>query len=261
MTIESIIARLPKSIVSELSEVDIKIWIKDALKLLPGASLFDKIQIIDVVDGKYKLPDDFVQLTNLFWQVKPLTQEMCTEFKCEPYELREQVCKPMVYHTIFLNSVFYKDCFKPIKYVGRDKSLLCKDCLTSDCSETFIITPERMLYTSFDEGTLCLHYKTNILDGEFFIEENQTITDFLVSYVSKKYWEERLFNKEEGVAQIYDRFTQQTDILLRRAKGSINMRNVNSDQVNHVIFGSLNNTLKRNEELRKSETYFNRRFK
>lgn len=261
MTIDSLIVRLPKSIVADIAEIDIKTWILDSLKHIPSATTYDKIQIINIEDGKYKLPKDFVQLNNLFWQQKPLSEDMCNEFKCEPFELREQVCKPMIYFTIFLNSEFYKQCFTPLKYVGKDKSLLCKDCLTSNCSETFIITPEKMLHTSFTEGTLCLHYKSNTFNDELFIDDLPVITDYVVSYVSTKYWEERMFNKEENTIQIYNQFKQQTDLLLRKVRGSVNLRSLNMEQIINGGRTNINNNLQSNEELRKPRINYTQWFR
>lgn len=252
-TINSVVARLPKPVLEESSMSDVKGWILDGLRLLPDGVLYaPKIGFFELEDGKMYLPKDVHTVNSVIWQHTDPDESCCNSitenieqpcYTCDPYEVRTQVCKPLIYFSIFLYSNYYNRCFTTLRYAGKDKSLLTGGCPNLSCNNrpSFVITPDKILYTqSFDCGWLCINYNALLCDesGEVMIPDNQTMFEFLISYVMWKHWEERAMLKEENAVQMYDRYKQEKDILYRKARGNYMLRNVEIDLLIEATKGS-----------------------
>lgn len=238
MTNKDILSQLPPSLLEEISDVDLNLMIKRAVELIPNAAKYtEKIRILEVEDYKLELPLDLREIISVYYQ-RGVTQTLLNECQCESYEYRTTICKPMVYQQILISPEF-NNVFERVKYAGRDKSLLCSDCVNLQCNgdKMFTITG-RTINTNFD-GEICLRYWSLDCneDGTFEIAQSNSVPEFIITYILKNHWLDRATRKEEGAMQMYANFKQEFDILYRRVRGEFNLRNVNSDSVKSTTFG------------------------
>lgn len=233
MTIDEIIAGMPRPVYTEVNDLTLNLWIKRAISLLPNIVKYTtKIKYLELVDGKCELPSDLKVINAVHWQHDEPTQSSLYDVgcqSCEPYEVRTHICKPMVYYRIFLNSSMYNTYFLPLKYIGKDKSLICSNCvnLQSHCSETFVVK-NGMLYASINSGWLCVEYETiDCEDGIIHLPDMPILVDYVKAFVLKTLWEEKVLLNESGAAQMFDRYKQEYDLLYRKVRGSAFLRNTN----------------------------------
>lgn len=155
-------------------------------------------------------------------------------------DLAQNCIIPITYKQ-WLDSPYYKNNYKVLKYVGTNKSLITNDCecLRSSCAETFAITPEKMMYLSLDSGFICVTYESPICDenGNLLIPDIAILHKFLITYAIYKHWENRQFTKEEQSGNFYQSYQQQQALLLRQAKGDHLLRNFNIANTLDIIGG------------------------
>ncbi len=244
MTNKDIIASIPRPLFGEVDDLTLNLWVKRAVMLLPNVVKYiNKIEYFEVIDGEVILPEDIKQVKSVYWQHSEPNKECTTLIGCEttePYEVRTQVCKPMVYYGIFLDSVFHKTCFTPLKYVGKDKSLLCNGCpnLHSQCRETFVLR-HNVLNTTLDSGWICVEYETlDCENGIIELPDYPIISEYVKAYILKTLWEERSLLNESGATQMLDRYRQEFDILSRKIRGQAFLRNTDYKNLELINKGS-----------------------
>ena len=245
VSLRSLLVNVPKKLFEESEESDFLFWFREALRMLPDITATEtKVEIFEITDTKVLLPKYIKKINKVTWMYKNPSEECVQSLKdCqipEP-EIQEPDCKFPIYYKMFLDSPYYTNNFAMLKYVGQDKSLLCNNCpnFTCDSENHFVITRERMLYTNFTEGFICIEYDTEICDelGNLMIPDIQTVHNFLQSYAIKRHLEDRMFGKEESIMQMYQMYSQKSDIEYRKARAEIMFR-----QLNPVAIKALNGT-------------------
>lgn len=236
--LKSLLSRIPKSLFEESTEADFVDWMVDGLHLLPSTVRYEpKIELFEIIDGKVQLPKYVKKINNVTWQesdpsdecVKEL--EQCCKFEWEAQDINPSKCKPLITYKMWLDSPYYKEHYKLLRYAGTDKSLISNNCanLTAKCSESFVVTPEKTMYLTLDCGFICVEYDAPICDedGELMIPDVGILHEFLVNYAIYKHWEDRQFSKEEQAGNFYQAYNQKAVLLLRQAKGDHHLRNLN----------------------------------
>lgn len=162
-------------------------------------------------------------------------------------DLAQNCIIPITYKQ-WLDSPYYKNNYKVLKYIGTDKSLISNscECLRSSCSETFAITPEKTMYLSLDTGFICVTYESPVCDedGNLLIPDSAILHKFLTTYAIYKHWENRQFTKEEQAGNFYQSYQQQQALLLRQAKGDHLLRNFNIANVLDITGGQYKKLIK-----------------
>lgn len=247
VSLKSLLSTIPKPIYNEVEESDVLFWFREALRLLPNITATEtKVEIFEVADTKVQLPKYIKQINKVTYMYKePLDtciqsyNECCVP--CESEDLLPQVCKPQIYYRMFIDSPYYNNNYRLLRYVGSDKSMLCNNCpnYACDAENTFVITKDKMLYTNFNCGFICIEFDTEVCDdlGNLMIPDIQTVHNFLVSYAIKRHLEERMFGKEEGIQSMYQMYNQKSDIEYRKAKGEIILRSLNPDKIRMINDG------------------------
>lgn len=235
ITIQSLLSRIPKSLFEESSESDFLDYFLDGIKMLPDSiELVKKLEILEVVDGKVKLPKDLKIINNIYWQETDPSEEdilsldPCLTYEEEGQDINPDICKPMITYKMWFDSPYFKSNFRILKYVGEDKSMISSGCKPASCSETYIVTPEKMLYLSIDCGFLCLEYEALLCNskGEYLIEDIMEVQEYLIAYAIYRHWENRQFTKEEQAASFTEKYKQEQALRLRQARGKILMRKI-----------------------------------
>lgn len=232
-SIRSILSNIPKTLFQETNESDFMDYMLDAIQLLPQTIRYEpKIEVFEIVDGKVQLPKYVRQINSVMWQCSDPSKECldsllttCTDTSSEPSDLIPAVCKPMITYKMFLDSPYFKENYKIIKYVGTDKSLISNDCPCkfASCAETFVVTPQKTMYLSIDKGFICVNYDSPVCDEneDILIPDEQILVEYLVAYAISKHWENRQFSKEEQARNFYQDYHQKQAILHKQARGRL----------------------------------------
>jgi len=252
MTIDNIIGQLQDAVIEESPPIELKNWALSALKLLPTVGTYiQKIDFFKLENGKVVLPKEVKSINSVIWQhTEPSEPDIKSTGcdTCEPYEYRTHVCKPMVYFSIFLDSQSFVNNYVLLKYIGKDQSLLCNKCpnLSSHCGETFVIDRDNCLYTSIDDGWICINYDTLECDknGNIVIDDNEVITQFIINYVTYRSLEKRMLSGDSKLASLVDRYKQEKDIWFRKARASTFLRSADLDKLKSLTEGSFSKLLK-----------------
>ena len=236
ITLRSCLNNIPSSLFEESTEADFLDWMQDGLKLLPDVAKYEtSIDIFEIIDGKVQLPKKIKQINSVMWQCTDPTKECIDDLlSCaivdEPADVNPAVCKPMITYKMFLESPYFHKNYKILKYTGTNSSIIsnsCK-CRFAKCSESFAITPEKMMYLSINTGFICVEYDSPLCDEneDILIPDNQLLVEFLEAYAIAKHWQNRQFSKEEQAANFYDKYNQKQASLLKQCRGNILLRSV-----------------------------------
>lgn len=228
-TLNDILYQIPQPLLNEWGVDNFLLKFQEALYQVPSILTYiDKIELFEITDGKLKLPSYMKKINQVLFLCKEPSN----------IDLASLECENLTYN-IFLNSIYYQNNFIHLKYNGKDKSMLSESCLNQglSCSEGYVITPEKMLYTTFNQGYLCIHYSTLLCDeeGNIIIPHNQNLIEYLTSYAIAKHWEERMFTKEEQAANFYQMYWQKAELWLRKLRGEVFLSNINPENYNNSI--------------------------
>lgn len=248
VSLRSLLTTIPRQIFNESEESDILFWFREGLRLLPSITATEsKIEIFEIVDSKLQLPKYIKSINSVSYMYKEPTDsciksyEECVYTEVESEDLIPQVCKPQIYYKMFIDSPYYQNNYTLLKYAGQDKSLLCQNCPNLYCDNTnnFVLTRDKMMYTNFNCGFVCINYDTEICDefGNLMIPDIQEVHNFLQSYAIKRHLEERMFGKEEGINSMYQMYSQKSDIECNKARGVIMLRQINPNTIQSITDG------------------------
>ena len=248
VSLRSLLTTIPKPIFNEAEESDILFWFREGLRLLPSITATEsKVEIFEIVDSKVQLPKYIKSINSVDYMYKEPTEDClksysdCVYVEPESEDLIPQVCKPQIYYKMFIDSPYYKNNYTLLKYIGQDKSLLCQNCPNLYCDNTnnFVLTRDKMMYTNFSCGFICVNYDTEICDesGNLMIPDIQEVHNFLQSYAIKRHLEERMFGKEEGINSMYQQYSQKSDIEYNKARGVIMLRQINPHTIQGITDG------------------------
>lgn len=253
--LQTVLNRIPKSLFEESSEADFLDWFLDGLKLLPQIIQYEpKIELFEIASGKVQLPNYVKQINSVSYQESDPSDDCIKDFQetcgCsdEPAYTQGRVCAPAITYKMWLDSPYFKEHYKVLKYVGTDKSLISNscECLKSNCSETFVVTPQKTMYLSLNEGFVCVTYLAPVCDEDdnILISDNGLLHEFLATYAIYKHWENRQFSKEEQAGNFYRQYESRQALLLRQVKGDQMLRNYNVANTLDIIGGQFKKLIK-----------------
>jgi len=236
--LRSLLSSIPASLFEESPEADFLDWMLDGLKFLPDSVYYEpKIELFEIVDGIVQLPKYVKVINSVHWQCSDPSTECVTDLQTicgcevESSDTNEAICAPTITYKMWLDSPYFQQNYRLLKDIGTDKSLISSTCpnLYQTCSETFIVTPQKKMYLSLNEGFISVNFDAPICDenGDILIPDIQILHEFLIAYAIHKHWEYRQFTKEEQARTLYQDYLQQQSILLRQARGNIFLRGVN----------------------------------
>lgn len=249
VTLRSLLNRLPKAVKEESPTIDFLKWFIEGLRLLPDiTATINKIEIVEIVHGKVQLGEYVKGLNEIRYLSEEPTEKCLESFAAcvqepEPQDLIPQVCKPGLNYQMFLDSPYYKRNYTLMTFVGEDKSILCKNCpnLYCDSKYTFVVTPEKILYTNLQDGWLCINYDTELCNenGDLMIPDIAQVHEFLIYYALMKHFQNRMFTKEEQTINFYQMYEQKSNVFFLKARGEIIARGINPHTIQQLISGQL----------------------
>lgn len=253
--LNTVLNKIPRSLFEEDSEANFLDWLLDGLKLLPQVVYYEpKMELFEIIDGRVQLPNYIKQINSVSYQETDPSDECITDLQTtcgctdEAAYVDGRVCAPAITYKMWLDSPYYNDNYKVLKYAGTDKSLISNscDCLTSNCHESFVVTPQKTMYLTLDSGFICVTYEAPICDenGDILIPDIPLLHEYLATYAIYKHWENRQFTKEEQAGNFYQEYNQKQAMLLRQTKGDFLLRNFNIANTLDIIGGQYQKLIK-----------------
>lgn len=216
------------------------------------------------------------QVRCCFYNIVNHKAEICSDVKsiisvtkydenCDPFSLeaylsitqdgeveRDCVGNYSINAKLFLASEDYTCSFLPLKYIGNSSYVdgSCCNLHCHGCNETFSVTPQRMINTSFKEGQVCVVYNSYVRDdeGNMKIVDNAHVINYLKEFVTLEYLNERLL-RGENIAGVYDRKFSEMNSLYRKARGEAMKRSINYKTLAELTTESFNAIMLKNPKL------------
>ena len=245
---------IPRPLLKESSSTDFLVWMLQAVRKLPSiVHTYPKIKIFEFDSYKLELDPEIKQINMVTYLANEPDDECCDSFtSCvenpeavESETTTNDICKYTINYKLFLDSVYFKRNYMPLKYVGvGGAELLCKKCpnrFLSNCNETFVIDKDRILHTNLESGFLCIDYDTELDAVNCLIPDYDAVKDFVIKYAIMKHWEERSFSKEEIARQYYSEYFQLANFAYRKARGQIFAKQYDVNLAKDIIFSTLRN--------------------
>lgn len=256
--LETVLARLPKALFKEAQKADLLAWMQEALDFLPDSYMSErKIKLYEIKDYKVQLDDD-IKVINLVTYLKynPTLSDVDSLTNCistcdgesiSTEQDTNNICQYTLNYKLFLDSSYYNNNFIPLKYVGNLKGLtgIVKDFYPEIKEKYgFSVDSCRVLHTTFETGYITIDYDSSIFEQDCLIVDNSKVLDYLNKYAMYKYWQEKAAVKEESAFQMMTSYRNESEIALRRAKGSLLLSGIDMQKIMNITFGSFNQLIK-----------------
>lgn len=257
--LNKVLPLISKAVRAEDSNLNLLSYALDGYNLLDSPSnTVETVKMFEVKDHKLELCNDIKTINLATYMYKnPNASECDSLTDCinitsgesqEEFNLTDSTnpCAGnyAISHKLFLNSSYYNNNFYPLKYIGTS-SYVCSECLSRfchDCNATFSVDENKVLWTSFSDGYICLWYDSvpKDEDGDFLIVNYPNVLRFLAYWAEYQHWRNRAFSKEEGTISLMDRMEMLVNRWYAKANGTINKRNLNSSLIKEIGVGGQN---------------------
>lgn len=245
--IEAILNNFPESLRNEVGDTTLVSFALEGYDMLGLPEQHEtKIQFFEIIDYKLELPDDIMEINYVTYMASEpedcdcqALASACGAPEVLDFETRSnEICNYTINYKIFLDSPLYNKNFKPLKYVGTlNRDSLCGNCknrFCHDCSETFAIDKNRMLWTSLQEGFLCIEYAARMeQDGSLMIIDDPKIKRFLRLYAIAMSLQDR--DLQDGNTK-YIQYNREAEMALKAAKGRRILRGIDPNFVSEISF-------------------------
>jgi len=257
--INSVLPLINRAVRNEDSNLTLLSYAFDAYDLLPGStSKKEEVQIYEVKNHKVQLCQDIETLNLVTHLSKKPSDSECNELNnCvtitsgeaqEEFNISEDnnpcAGNYAIAHKLFLDSNYYNNNYEPMKYIGNS-SYVCTSCpnrFCHDCNETFSVDENKILWTSFKDGYICIWYDKRLVDedGDYLIIDLTEVKKFLALYAELEHFRNRMYSKEQGVQSIVNDLEYKTTLWLKKARGAILKSGLNRNLIAELTTGSYN---------------------
>jgi hypothetical protein len=243
-------SRIPSQLQIDCGKENILSWGLDAYRMLkiPDQLKF-KFQLFEIKDHQVQLPNDVKLINHVSYSsIKP-TNTDCNDIELYIYDNTNDVNPTSnqthivgdyaIAHKLFLDSTFYNNNIVTLFYNGVKNNLdICKTCkVCFTCDNTYSIDINKVLWSPFKSGYLCIEYFTELKDDneDFMIINTPEILRYISLYAQTQCFLTKASSKEEGAYQIYNNLLNQTEIAFKKAKGSELLKSINVDNYDRII--------------------------
>lgn len=257
--INSVLPLILKSVREEDTNLNLLSYALDAYRMIEGPShTIEEVAVYEIKDHKAQLCSDIktVNLATYLFQ-NPSNSECTSLSDClnitsgesqEEYNLTSSsnpcAGNYAIAHKLYLSTDYYNNNFAPLKYVGTS-SFICTECFNRfchNCNETFSVDHNKIMWTSFAEGYVCLLYDVEAKneDGEFLIIDDVEVKKFLALYAEHEHFRNRFFMHEEGTGQNLSMLSGQVNYWYNKAKAAIRKTTLNATLIGEITNNSQN---------------------
>lgn len=246
--INNILPYVSKAVLEESSQEEI---LSEALRgyelLASRRQTKEQVFIYTVKDHKTELSDDTIIINSVYRTDNTLSDVYKKYCDCpETPEVTDNGCvgNYAIAHKLSLDSPDFKNSFYPMKYIGIS-SYVCDTCVNMfchDCNETFSVDENKVLWTSFKDGTLCVKAKVTITDeeGDYLIVDDEDVKKYLALHAELEHFRNRMYRHEQGVTGIVDRLESKSNVFYNRARSSIKKLSLNPQLIGEITNNSRN---------------------
>lgn len=275
--LEKVLPLIPKSLRRESDEAEMLRLALDGYRHLSvPMQLQNQLQVFEIVDHKVQLPSEIKVINFVTWMksnpsledLDTLADSYCND--CDTVQTTTTtITDPdgtitttttstaneyLLAHKIVLNASFYNtnyfnNNFIPLKYIqGSVKNNnLCDNCInrfTHGCNETFSVDHNKIMWTSFKDGFVCVDYDSEILeDGSYLIIEDNDVLNYLKHYIMQGLLEDRAFSHEQGTYQMAKNLQTEVDIWFRKASGALILKGIDRNLIESFSLRGFNENI------------------
>lgn len=257
--LNKVLPLISKAVREEDGNLSLLAYALDGYNLLdvPSQQL-EEVNLFKVEDHKVQLCDKIKTINLATYMFKNPTSTECGALEgCldivsgesqEEFNLTESTnpCAGnyAISHKLFLATDYYNNNFEPMKYVGTSQ-YVCSNCANRfchACNQTFSVDHNKVLWTSFKDGYICLWY--NVVakdeDGDFLIINDPDVLRYLAYWTELQHFRNRMYAHEEGTLSIVDRLEGKVNMWYLKAKGALNSKNLNVALISEITNNSYN---------------------
>lgn len=207
ISIRAVLSNLASTFPKDLWDEDNVIeWAAFALQTIGVyTQLEPKIAFVQIKNHRAKLPAGLVVLEQVAYNAKRnVTPENLNELKAELRIPTESYYNGFIDLTTRYNYVPMRKATSPFSLQKACED--CKDIYPAGLEYTLL--PNGCIHTSVNKGDACVAYMQYPVDenGDFLIPDDVEVITAIRYYVSMMLWELRMNMKEEGAAQMFDRY-------------------------------------------------------
>ena len=255
--INHVLTYIPQSFQRELN--DTEQWLSWALQYLRTVSqeqrFVKELVCLPFTNHRLELPKGLKKITDIRLLTNdPTDEELEAISGCVAYDSYKQDAVDTdptfsdtgcaVYHQMFLDSSYYNNCWKPMRYHGiAGKNYFSSSCLkvikSSNCSVGFSLGVDCCLLIDEKDGYVCIEYLTEPKDskGNFIVPEHPThlwkaLAHYGISqyFLNKSAFEARYYN-------LYEAEMMKARSYMREAKGIYKQQNLSFSMQSEIIAG------------------------
>lgn len=253
--INSVLPLISKAVRQEDTNLNLLSYTLDAYRLIQGpTSMMEEVAIYEIKDHKVELCSD-IKTINLVTYLNQPTDSNCENClnivageSQEEYNLTDSTnpCAGnyAIAHKLYLSTDYYNQNFAPLKYVGTS-SFVCSDCYNRfchDCNETFSVDHNKVMWTSFKDGYVCVMYDKELKDddGNFLIIDDMDVKKYLALYAELEHFRNRWYSHEEGAGSFISNLESKVNLWYNKSKGTLNKISINAPLLKEMTNGSYN---------------------
>lgn len=248
-SLESALPLVSRAVRRQLNKTEMLAWAYDGYEQLqiPGETE-PVVQLFEVKDHKVKLPMEVKEINLVTYLLNDPSEEELKEL--ETCNLTEEeiegscVGRYILAHKVFLESSYYNNNFFPLKYIGN-APYLCENCFNRfchQCNETFSVDHNKILWTSFKEGSICVEYERDILDTEGYpkIVDIPEVKRYLAFYIEYEHWRNRSGESDVGANREVNNALSLMNIWYNKARGSVLLHQVDRRTISELTLNDFN---------------------
>ena len=130
----------------------------------------------------------------------------------------------------FYSTGCYKNNFLPLVYLQGGQSFQCTVCPTrfiNDISESFSVDHNKVMWTSFKDGIVCIDYDTEVTEcGDYLIVDVPEVKRYLSLYAQHEHWLNRMSSHEQGSDSKFQAIHMMLSNYYNKAYGALLLRGI-----------------------------------
>lgn len=269
--ISKCLPRISKAVLNQADRLEL---LSDALEgyreLEFPIKMKNNVTLVELQNHKAVLPQDAREINFVTYMASDPSETDCSELSeafCDPEIITEvtetvtdgsvttttttttakgyTLAHKLTLHNTFYSTGYFQNNFVPLKYVqGGYTNNNCDGCINKllyDCTDTFSVDSNGIIWSSIKDGFLCLDYDSELKeDGEFLVIDDNSVLNYIATYAEYKHFETRSYMHEQGVERILGRLERRVEMLYKKAIGALMQRGLNRRAIGELTNNSYN---------------------
>lgn len=244
--LKAVLNYLPAKLIEEQSNtLQIESWALQALRSINFEQKYQKkICILEIKDHKAELPNGIKQINLVTYLYKqPSSSDIVSLSYCtkQEYDIKctdNDICTLPIYHSLWINSDYYKNNYQPLNYKGIGERNLCIRYGDYSCDYGFSIDINNLIWTDFKDGIICIDYLSELQNetGEFIVPNDVDLLRGCAEYVMYQHWLNRSMVHEETAFRKSSEHLHRAERLLTKAKSKFLLKNIKLENIKIIQY-------------------------